>query len=280
GDFALAPQALGPGGAPGELVEHWPPALASQGDGAAAPLAIPGRMPRLPMRLFGVAGAATAVAVISDTASAPPAVVAIAAAAFVVPRLTWVAITGTAVALLSSIDPAAAALAAISIVSPLLLLATRPSLWPAGGLAAGLAVIGAAGAWPALAALAPRAWTRLGLAIHGALVAAVTALAIRTPGLDAPPGSLAEIGVNFMLPTAGIWAVAALLLGIVVRGRTLAADVTAAAAWAGAVGGAMAGAHVADPSAQLWAGPAVAALLVVAARAALREHDRARIAPR
>jgi len=68
------------------------------------------------------------------------------------------------------------------------------------------------------------------------------------------------------------------LLGVIVRGRTLGADLAMAALWAGGVGGAMAGARVADAGLTLWIGPAVAACFVVAARGTMRAHDRARIA--
>ncbi|MBO9532440.1 MAG: hypothetical protein J7513_05645, partial [Solirubrobacteraceae bacterium] len=276
GDFALSPQALGPAAAPAPVVEAWPERH-DPADELAQPLAVPGRMPKLPLKMLGTAGAAAAVAVMSEATTTPPAVIAVAAAAFVMPRITWTAIAATAAALLTGVDQTAAALAVLTMLAPALLLSGRPPLWPAGGLAAGLAAIGGAGAWPALAALAPRTLTRLGLALHGGLVAAVTALATRTPGLDAPPGDLVTVATTFAFPLAGIWAVAALLLGVIVRGRTLGVDVAAAALWAGAVGGAMAGAHLADPQPLLWAGPAVAAAVVVAARAALREQDRSRI---
>lgn len=277
GDFALSPRALGPHAAPEPVVDAWPDPHDPADE--LPPLAVPGRMPKVPLRILGTAGAAAAVGVVSEATTTPPAVLAVAAAAFVMPRITWTAIAATAAVLLSGVDQTAAALAVLTILAPALLLARRPPLWPAAGLAAGLAAIGGAGAWPALAALAPRALTRLGLAIQGGLVAAVTAVATRTPALDAPPGDLVTVATTFAFPLAGIWAVAALLLGVIIRGRTLGFDLVAAAFWAGAVGGAMAGAHLADPQPVLWVGPAVAALIVVAARAALREQDRARITP-
>jgi eukaryotic-like serine/threonine-protein kinase len=277
GEFALSPAGLGPQAAPAPVVDAWPEPY--EGEQEPVRLAIPGRMPKVPLRVLGTAGAAAALGVLTSNTATPPVLVAIAAAAFVVPRLTWIAIAATTAAILAGGDPTSAALAALCIVAPLLLLPSRPPLWPAGGLAAGLVMIGGAGAWPALAALAPRPATRLGLGIHGALVAAVVATAVRTPILDAPPGDLATVATTFALPLAAIWGGGALLLGVIVRGRTLGADLAMAALWAGAIGGAMAGAHVADPRPELWIGPAVAACFVVAARAALREQDRARIAP-
>lgn len=275
GEFALSPAQLGPESAPDPVIAAWPEHAPDE----PVRLAVPGRMPRVPLRVLGVAGAAAALGVLTNTTATPPVLIAIAAAAFFLPRVTWFGIAITTAAILAGDDGTAAVLAVACAAAPAVLLPSRPPLWPAGGLAAGLATIGGAGAWPALAALAPRPATRLGLGIHGALVAALTAIATRTPMLDAPPGDLAELMTTFVLPLAGIWGGAALLLGVIVRGRTLGADLTMAALWAGGVGGAMAGAHVADARPALWLGPGVAACFVVAARAALREQDRARIAP-
>ncbi len=275
GDFALSPAQLGPAAAPEPVIAAWPEHAADE----PIRLAVPGRMPRMPVRLLGVAGAAAALGVLTTATATPPVLIAIAAAAFLLPRVTWLGIAITTAAILAGDDGTAAVLAVACGAAPALLLPSRAPLWPAGGLAASLATIGGSGAWPALAALAPSPLLRLGLGVHGALVAALTAVATRTPLLDAPPGDLAELATTFVLPLAAIWGGAALLLGVLVRGRTLGADLTMAALWAGGVGGAMAGAHVADARPALWLGPGIAACFVVAARAALREQDRARIAP-
>jgi hypothetical protein len=275
GEFALSPAQLGPQAAPDPVIAAWPEHHPDE----PVRLAVPGRMPRVPLRVLGTAGAASALGVLTTTTGTPSVLIAIAAVAFFLPRVTWFGIAITTAAMLAGDDGTAAVIAAACAAAPALLLSSRPSLWPAGGLAAGLATIGGAGAWPALAALAPRPATRLGLGIHGGLVAALTAVATRTPMLDAPPGDLATLATTFVLPLAGIWGGAALLLGVIVRGRTLGADLAMAALWAGGVGGAMAGAHVADARPELWLGPAIAACFVVAARAALREQDRARISP-
>ncbi len=250
---------------PGDDAQRWPePAPASRG-----------RLPRLPLRLLGTAGAAAALFAISDGASAPSALAGIAVAAFVLPRLTWIGIAITAVVLLTSRDETAALLAAIAGLAPIALYPGRGSLWPAGGLAAGLTVVSAPAAWPALAALAPTHALRIALALHGAVVAAVVATATSVPLLDVPAGDLTVVATEFVLPLAGIWAVAAVLLGVVVRGRTFGADFIAAAAWTGAVGGAMVGAHLATGELLLWAGPAAAAAIVVVARAVARDRDLA-----
>jgi serine/threonine protein kinase len=266
---------LGPRGWAGD-------AVARPDDGAPGwpePVATRGRLPRVPLRLLGTAGAAAALFVITDNASGPVALAAIALAAFVLPRMTWFAIAVAACALLASRDETAAGLAAIAGVAPALLLPRRGELWPASGLAAGLAAISAPAAWPALAALAPRATLRIALALHGALVVAVVALATDVPLLNVPPGDVAEVATRFVLPLAGIWVVASVLLGIVVRGRTLGADCVAAAAWTSAVGFAMVGADIASADALLWAGPAASSAIVVVVRAVARDRELSRQAP-
>ncbi|MEH3053350.1 MAG: serine/threonine-protein kinase [Patulibacter minatonensis] len=188
GDFALSPAGLGPQAAPG--VGAWPqpqPGFGPEHASSDPPrLAVPGRMPKMPLRVLGTAGAAAVLGVITDATATPPVLIALAGLAFLVPRVTWVAIAVTTAALLAGPEPTAAAIAAVCVVAPLLLLPARPALWPAGGLAAGLAVLGGAGAWPALAAMAPRPATRIGLAVHGGLVAAVAAVALRTPAARRP----------------------------------------------------------------------------------------------
>lgn len=238
---------------------------------------LPGRgaLPRLPLRLLGTAGAASALWVVTEGASAPLALAGAAAAAFVLPRLTWIAIVIAAVALLVPRDATAAWLAGLTALLPIALLPARGPLWPAGGLAAALTSVGLPGAWPALSALAPRPWLRVGLAIHGAVVSAATATAVKVPLFVVPEGDVFEVGVLFVLPLAGIWALAAVLLGLLVRGRTLGADLLLAGAWVAALGFAMVAAGVAEPEPLLWAGPTLAALAVVAARASVRERDLA-----
>lgn len=248
---------------PGPDQQAWPEPVASRG-----------RLPRVPLRLLGAAGAAAGAAVLMQDTVLPAAVGAAAVAGFVVPRMAWLALAITTVVLLTTRDETAAALAAITGLAPFVLFATRGPLWPAAGLAAGLTAISAPAAWPALAALAPNGRVRVALAVHGALVTAVAATATDVPLLLVPAGDFATIGVEFVAPLAATWGVAALLLGAIVRGRTFGADVIAAAAWAGGVGGAMAGAKLADPDPLLWAGPAVAAAVVVVARALTRERTR------
>ena len=104
---------------------------------------------------------------------------------------------------------------------------------------------GLAGAWPALAAQAGRPWQRAAL---GALGAWWLALAEVLTGdrlaLGAPPGSALDAAhldpllTSGALALAALWAVAAVVLPVLVRGRVLAADVVGATAWAAALGSA------------------------------------------
>ncbi len=261
-----------------ERIEH---ARAAEPDpyAPAPPPAPPGRMPRISQRLLGAAGAAAGIAAIAQAVGAPGTVAAAGLLAVLLPRLTWLLLAATAAALLTQTDTGAAGLVAIALVLPVVLLPGRGALWPAAGLAAGLAVIGAPTAWPALAALAPRPALRIVIAVQGALVAAATATATTVPVLDAPPGDLGVLLSTFALPLAVIYAGGAIALGLLVRGRTVGADLAAASLWAGAIGGAMAGAGIADPHLGLWIPGFIAGLVVVGARAVLREQDRARTAP-
>lgn len=269
----LPAPAAGPGPAPA-TAHHAPPhpqqpygpAPAPHGP-APRPSRLPGRRPPLPGRLMGVAGACAALAVITDGTAAPLTIVAAGIAALVLPRLTWFALAATVAGLLADTDETAAALAALAAVAPFGLLTMRPALWPAGGAAAGFAALGVPALWPALAALAPGPAVQAGLAAQGALVASAAATALELPVLVVPPGDLIDVLTGFTLPLAVIWAAAALVLPLVVRGRSFAVDLVAAAAWAGALGGAMHGAQLVASGPLLWIAPGVAAAVFAFASA-------------
>jgi tRNA A-37 threonylcarbamoyl transferase component Bud32 len=265
--------------AAGDLGPHgWAGDAVARPDGGELPYPQPapsrGRFPRLPLRLLAAGGAASALAVLNDGASAPMALAAIGLAAFLIPRLTWVAITLATLVLLTSRDETAAALALLAGAAPIVLLPGRGVLWPASGLAAGLTAISAPLAWPALAALAPKANLRIALGVLGALVVSVVATATNVPLLDVPTGNFAHVVSVFVAPMAAIWGAAAFLLGAAVRGRTFGADLLIGLVWAGGLGAAMVGAKLADPEPLLWAGPVVAAGVVALARGIMRERQQ------
>jgi hypothetical protein len=134
-------------------------------------------------------------------------------------------------------------------VVPVALRATPP-VWSAPAAAPALGLLGLAGAFPALAGTARSAWTRAALAAT-ALWWTLLAEALLDRRLlfglagDAPPRprwegapSLAASEVVGPLVTSGaplmalVWALAAVVMPWVVRGRSLAADVVGATVWA------------------------------------------------
>jgi eukaryotic-like serine/threonine-protein kinase len=192
----------------------------------------------------GLAGAALAwLTPAAGVAVAPAAGAAAAAVAVLLaPRLGWIAM---ACALAAWAGGAAALVIGVAALPTVVLLRRSGTLWsvPAGAPLLGLA--GLAGAWPVLAAQVARPWQRAAL---GALGAWWLALAEVLTGdrlaLGAPPGTALDVErldpllTSGALALAALWAVAALTLPIVVRGRLLAADVVGATAWAAALGSA------------------------------------------
>jgi hypothetical protein len=149
---------------------------------------------------------------------------------------TGVAAAGTAVVVAAALLP-----------TPLLLL-RAPRLWSVSVLAPALGMIGLAGAFPAVAG---RAWTWLERAAVGALGAWWLLLAepladqrlLLGPAPGATTGDSAQEAVTIAaesiadtmasgLPALlALWAAAAAILPILVRGRSLTFDVIAASAW-------------------------------------------------
>jgi eukaryotic-like serine/threonine-protein kinase len=145
-----------------------------------------------------------------------------------------------------------------------------------------LGIVGLAGAWPALAGQVARPWHRLAIGALGgwwlvlAEALANHRLALGAPG-DAGAGAWqATVGRaldGVLVPTvtggalllAAVWAVAALVLPVLVRGRLFAVDLLAATAWAAALGSATQA--VAPGMRGLVAGAVAAGGLAVAARA-------------
>jgi eukaryotic-like serine/threonine-protein kinase len=176
-------------------------------------------------------------------------------------------------------------LAAVLVAAALptaLLLRRGGALWSTPALAPVLGIAGLAGVWPALAGQAARPWHRLALGALGgwwlvlAEAVANERLALGPPH-DAGAGTWqATVGRaldDVLLPTlthgalllAALWAVAALVLPVMVRGRLFAVDLVAATAWAAALGSATQA--VAPGMRGLAAGAVAAGGLAIAARA-------------
>jgi hypothetical protein len=210
-------------------------------------------------------------------------------AVLVLPRLGWLAMVGTLLAWLAATAPGVALLVAVAAAPVPVLLPRRGIAWSAAAAAPLLGVIGLAGAWPAVAGQA-RGWrARAALGALGGLwlvlAEALTAhrllsgqtrdvLAARAwddSALDAARDVLGPLLSGGTLAIAALWALAAVLLPLLVRGRSAALDVVAAAGWAAALAAstqALCEALVLDPPRGLVAGALAAGALAVGARAA------------
>jgi hypothetical protein len=213
-----------------------------------------------------------------------PAIGAAAAAlaVLVLPRAGWIAMV---IALAAWSGGATALVLAAGAMPTVVLLRRSGGLWSLPAGASLLGVAGLAGAWPALAAQAPRPWHRAAL---GALGCWWLALAELVSGdrlaLGAPPDATFDPGgaahlwpvvTGGVLGLAALWAAAAVVLPVVVRGRVLAADVVGATAWAAGLGSAtqaIAGALAWQPAMRgLVAGAVVAGGLALVAAASRRD---------
>jgi hypothetical protein len=191
--------------------------------------------------------------VVAPVAGGAAAALAIA----VLPRAGWLAATAGVAAWLALAGAGGIALlVAAAALPPAVLLRRSGPLWPVAALAPVLGLAALAGAWPALAGQARRAWQRAalgGLGMWWLLLA--EALTGRRLALGAAPGvepreawaesagraardALGPSVAGGALALAAVWAAAAALLPVVVRGRTFAVDLVGATAWAAALGSA------------------------------------------
>ncbi len=201
----------------------------------------------------------------------PGALAALAAAALVLfaPRLGWLALAvSVSVIAVAQGDSSLALLTLLVLALPVVLLLSQPLDWPLAAGAPALGVIGLAGAWPALAAGAASPWRRAALAAVGwawllfaGLVGGQTLYLSQIPGAapasawgSSPSAMLHEALLPVVragaLAPALVWALAAVVLPWVVRGRSLALDLVRVVVWAAvlesatfAVAAALGGSH-------------------------------------
>jgi eukaryotic-like serine/threonine-protein kinase len=231
-----------------------------------------------------LAAAALAWLTSSSGVEVTPAAGAAAAAIAVLalPRVGWIAMV---VALAAWSGGATAVVLGAAALPTVGLLRRSGALWSLPAGAPLLGAVGLAGAWPALAAQASRPWHRAALGALGCWWVALAEmlsgdrLALGTPP-DATfdPGGAAHLWpllTSGVLGLAALWAAAAVLLPVVVRGRVLAADVVGATAWAAGLGSAtqaIAGALAWQPTMRgLVAGAVVAGGLALVAAASRRD---------
>ena len=240
----------------------------------------PRRSPRLSLPARVLAGAcagglALAVLELSDaqlTFSAPAAACAAALVVALLPRLGWITAAIALAAWLASPQAGDEGMAALVLGAALpvpVLLRRAPATWSLPGLAPAAAL---AGAGPAYVAIAGQAATWRQRAALGALGWLWIVLA-RNDVIDPLPYAL----------TAVAFALAAVLLPVLVRGLRLALDLVAAGTWAAALYAALLGIHkLSGPGSSARSavvGAASAAAVAVAAAAVRRSRREPRVGP-
>jgi hypothetical protein len=261
-------------------------------EGEAAPARRGGRVRRRATGA-GAAGvlAGAALAGLGPQPAVDPAVGALAASLVVLlaPGLGWLATIGALLTWLAAAAPGMALLVALAGAPVPLLLGRRAATWslPVGAPLLGL--VGLAGAWPALAGQARRWDTRAALgALGGLWLVVVETLTdqrllvgqprdVLAPGawegsaIDAVGSALAPLLSGGTLAFAALWAGAAAILPLLVRGRSAKLDLVAAtgwSAWLAASTQALSGGLVLGAPRGLVVGALAGAVVAVAARAA------------
>jgi hypothetical protein len=219
-----------------------------------------------------------------------------AAAVLVLPRLGWLVMVAVLLAWLVVVAPGVALVVALAAAPVPLVLPRRGTAWSAAALAPLLGAAGLAGMWPALAGQAARWPARAALGALGgwwlALAEALTSQRLVSgpaPGVGARgvwDGSALDAARDAVWPllSAGalalvaLWAAAAVLLPLLVRGRSAALDIVGAAAWAATLAAAtqaLADALLLAPPRGLVLGALAAGAAAVAARATQPHPARA-----
>jgi len=292
-----------PGRDPADPPPSAEPAVASP----AAPGVPAGRWPARGLAALATAAlSAWLVAHVITTAPLTPAVAALLAATLVLlaPRVGWlVLLAALGTAALASQRPGAALVIVIAGGLPVGLLAFAPTAWPLAAGAPALGMLGLAGAWPALAARAGSAPRRAALGLIGWIWLALASPLVGTKlyvarARGTPPAEtwtvsagqtvhhvLAPLLSSGALAPAPVWALGALVLPWLIRGRSLGWDTVLAAGWAVSVVAATTIVLAASHSAQVAGvprgavlGAVASALLAVAPTASrsLRAAHRAR----
>ncbi|MDX6725200.1 MAG: eukaryotic-like serine/threonine-protein kinase [Baekduia sp.] len=228
-----------------EAVEDEPGTIAGGTLEPLAPVAPPTRTSLLERALAAALAAGLTGAALRWAGPAPPVApltgaLGAAVAILALPRLAWIALAAAAVVWLAGPEPGrAAVLAAAAAPVPLLLRRAPSPSWSLPAVAPLLGLVGLAGAYPALAGRAGRPVARAAAGALGAwwLLLAESVLH-RHLFLGAPAaagdggwGAITAVATAPAVAAAAVWAVAALVLPHLVRGRLLALDVVAATVW-------------------------------------------------
>jgi hypothetical protein len=248
----------------------------------------------LPERALAAAAAAALMAAALGTLAPDPPVTPAAGAAgaalvvALLPRLGWLAGVGLVAGWLAGTYPGLALLVGAAAAPVVLLLPLTGWTWSLPAVAPGLGVAALAGAWPALAGQ-PRRWpVRAALGALGLwwlllaelvsgerLLLGAAAEAPPRPGwegsaVDAARDALWPVVTSGALAVAALWGLAAALLPVLVRGRSVLADLVGVAFWAAALAAgtqAVAQAMAVDDPRGLVPGALACATVAVGARA-------------
>jgi eukaryotic-like serine/threonine-protein kinase len=213
-------------------------------------------LPAWPSRGLAALVAAGAAAWLTAHLLAPssvaPAATAVLAAGLVLafPRVGWLALTAAIVAAATLQHRLGGALVVlIAAVIPVALIPRRGVLWPLSAVAPALGMVGLAGAWPALAARAGGPLRRAALGSTGwawlvlaGPLAGADLYTRRAPGTPAPDVWTASLNVTVhdvlgpilssgALAAAPVWAIAAMVLPWLLRGRSLALEAVLVTVW-------------------------------------------------
>jgi hypothetical protein len=224
---------------------------------------------------WGASGASDALPPVAPLTAA----LVTAVAALALPRLAWLVLAACVTVWLASDAPDRAWLAAAAAVPvPFLLRRAAPATWSVPALAPALGLATVAGAFPAIAGRTGTLVTRAATGALGAWWALLfEAASHRTVFLGAAAHhggahALQAVVTEPAIATVGIWAVAAAILPILVRGRVLIVDLVAATAWAAGLAAATQAALGATPRG-LIAGAVAAGALALAPWASLRSRE-------
>ncbi|MEJ7784413.1 MAG: protein kinase [Solirubrobacteraceae bacterium] len=234
--------------------------------GLREPVAIPARLVTAALTA-GVVAAGLTLAPPGPPFDAPVLAAASAVASALLPRLGWLLAVGLLTGWLAAeADPDDWWMFGLMAAPLPLLIPHRPGWWSSPALAAALGWAGVALAWPALAGQARGPWARAALGAAGVWTLSLVSLLTGERLLLEPAEDLKAMVEDPALVVAGVWAAAAAVLPLLVRGRNVGTDLLAALAWAAA----LAGGTQAAGGPTLVGAAALAAVLAVLARALRR----------
>jgi len=192
----------------------------------------------IPARLVHAALTAGLVPLLLTLAESKPPVTpaegaALAAAVTVLlPRIGWILAAAAVGGWIAHDDSSTGAIIGVAAAPLPLLLFWRPTWWSAPGLAIGLGWLGVAGAFPAIAGQARGIWTRAVLGAAGFWWLSLAEIVLHKRLLLGPASSLRDLVSMEWLALGAVWAAAAALLPLFVRGRNVGTDLLGALVWA------------------------------------------------